>query len=67
MTYYASDWCYSDAYQSRGFWGGIHIDIKLDNQTEVIRCYIHKQKVGHDLWDSTVEMQEDIADACHTQ
>ena len=38
----------------------------MDNQTEVIRCYIHKQKVGQDIWDDTVEMQVDIAEDCHT-
>ena len=39
----------------------------MDNQTEVIRCYIHDQKVGQDIWDDTIEMQVDIAEACHTQ
>merc|ERR1712037_820891 len=53
VTYY-SDWCLKDAYQTRGFWGGVYIDVKLDNQTEVIRCYIHDQKVGQDIWDDTI-------------
>ena len=49
---------------TRGYWGGKFIEIKLDNQT-TIHCNIY-QKVGKDL-KGNGKFQQDISGACHTK